>query len=100
MAEPPPEEFPTAARVVGVIYLTLCSALGGGVFLFWHRESIYCQLALAIAVAAGLTLALLVPLKDPTARPLRWGLLWLAFGFVVGPCLVFGTVYLIVKVAG
>jgi hypothetical protein len=99
MAGPPPEEFPTAARVVGVIYLTLCSALGGGVFLFWHPASIYCRLALAVAVVAGLILALLTGIKDPTAKPIRWGLLWLAFGFVVGPCLVFGVFYLIFKVA-
>jgi hypothetical protein len=100
MAEPPPEDFPTAARVVGVIYLTLCSALGGGVFLFRHPDSIYCRLALAVAVVAGLVLALLAPIKDPTVRPIRWGLLWLAVGFVVGPCLVFGVTYLVFKAAG
>jgi hypothetical protein len=92
-----PEEFPTAARVVGVIYLTLCSALGGGVFLFWHPDSIYCRLALGDAVVGGLTLALLARIKDPAARPVRWGLLWLALGFVLGPCLVFGSTYLVFR---
>jgi len=100
MAGPPPEEFPTAARVVGVIYLTLCSALGGGVFLFWHPASIYCRLALAVAVVTGLALALLAGIKDAAAQPIRWGLLWLAVGFVVGPCLVFGAAYLVVTMAG
>jgi hypothetical protein len=97
MADQPPEDFPTAARVVGVIYLTLCSALGGGVFLFWHPDSIYCRLALAVAVVSGLILALLARIKDPAAQPIRWGLSWLAFGFVVGPCLVFGLTYLVFR---
>jgi hypothetical protein len=100
MADQPPDDFPTAARVVGVIYLTLCSALGGGVFLFWHPDSIYCRMALAVAVIAGLVLALFTRINDPTAKPIRWGLLWLAIGFVLGPCLVFGAFYLLFKVAG
>ncbi|HZY90733.1 MAG TPA: hypothetical protein VFE78_38270 [Gemmataceae bacterium] len=97
MAGPPPEDFPTAARIVGVIYLTLCSAVGGGVFLFWHPDSIYCRLALGVAVVSGLILALLARIKDPSARPVRWGLLWLALGFVLGPCLVFGLTYLAIR---
>jgi hypothetical protein len=99
-AQPPPEEFPTAARVVGVIYLTFCSALGGGVFLFWHPAPIYCRMALGVAVVVGLIVALVARIKDPAARPIRWGLLWLALGFVAGPGLVFGLGYLVFVVLG
>jgi hypothetical protein len=96
--QPPPDDFPTAARVIGVIYLTFCSGFGGGVFLFWHPESIYCRIALGVAVVAGLTLALAARIPDPAARPIRWGLLWLILGFVAGPGLVFGLAYLVFEV--
>jgi hypothetical protein len=101
MSEPPgPDEFTTSARVVGVIYLTFCSGIGGGVFLFWHPSSIFCQLALGVALAAGLILALVTRIKDPAARPIRWGLLWIAVGFVVGPGMVFGLAYLFFAAMG
>ena len=63
-------------------------------------ETWRCRPALAVAVVAGLVLALLARINDPTAKPIRWGLLWLAIGFVLGPCLVFGAFYLLFKVAG
>jgi len=95
MSEPPPSDSsPTTARVVGVIYLTFCSGVSAGVFLFWHPRSIFCQIALCVALVAGLILALVTRINDPAARPIRWGLLWLAFGFLVGPVLVFGLAYL------
>jgi hypothetical protein len=97
---PPPEDFPAAARVVGVIYLTFCSGLGGGVFLYWHPASIYCRIALGVAVVVGLILALVARIPDPEARPVRWGLLWLALGLVAGPGLVFGLGYLVFEVMG
>jgi hypothetical protein len=98
--QPPPEDFPVAARVVGVIYLTFCAAVGGGVFLFWHPRSIYCRIALVVAVVVGLVLALVVRIKDPAAQPIRWGLLWLVLGLAVGPGLVFGLAYLTFVVLG
>src|SRR6266851_505288 len=97
MSGPPPSEppsSPTTARVVGVIYLTFCSGVGGGVFLYWQPSSIYCQIALCVALVAGLVLALVARINDPAARPIRWGLLWLAVGFLVGPGMVFGLAYL------
>jgi hypothetical protein len=101
MSEPPrSDDSPTTARVVGVIYLTFCSGVGGGVFLFRHPSSIFCQIALCVALVAGLILALVAGINDPAARPIRWGLLWLAFGFVVGPCLVFGLGYLFFAAMG
>jgi hypothetical protein len=100
MTEQPPDDSPNMARIVGVIYLTICSGFGGGLFLFWHPNSIYCQAALGVAVVAGLVLALFARIADPAARPIRWGLLWIAIGFVAGPCLVFGLAYLIFKVTG
>jgi hypothetical protein len=101
MTDPlPPGDSPTAARVVGVIYLTACAGFGGGVFLFWHPQSIYCRAALGVALVTGLVVALIARIDDPAARPIRWGLLWIALGFVAGPCLVFGVMYLVFKAAG
>ena len=91
MSEKPPEpELPKAGRIVGVVYLTICSGLAGAVPLYWHPESIYVQFALGVAVVVGLIAAVAAPIKDPTARPIRWGLLWVALGFLVGP----GPLYL------
>ncbi len=98
MPEPPPtDDNPVAAFVVGVIYLTFCSAAGSGLFLFWHPESIYCRAALAVGATVGLIVALAARIKDPAKQPIRWGLLWLAIGFVSGPCLVFGTAWLLFR---
>jgi hypothetical protein len=91
MAEKPPEpEFPQAARIVGVVYLTFCSGVAGAVPLYWHPQSIYAQFAFGVAVIVGLIAALLAPIKDPAARPIRWGLVWLALGCLVSP----GPLYL------
>jgi hypothetical protein len=98
--QPQSNDSATAARVVGVIYLTFCSGLGGGLFLFWHPASIPCRIALCVAVVAGLILALVARINDPAARPVRWGLLWFAFGFLVGPGLVFGFFYLLFTALG
>src|SRR6266852_3743499 len=95
MSEPPQSgSSPTTARVVGVIYLTFCSGVGGGLFLYWNPFSIYCRIALCVALVAGFILALVARINDPAARPIRWGLLWFAVGFLVGPGLVFGLAYL------
>jgi hypothetical protein len=95
MAEPPLSgSSPTTARVVGVIYLTFWSGVGGGVFLYWKPSSIYFRIALGVALVAGLILALVARIPDPAARPIRWGLLWLAIGLLAGPGLVFGLAYL------
>jgi hypothetical protein len=96
--KPNPDEFPTAARVVGVIYLTFCSAIGGAVFLFWHPSSLYWRIAACFGAVAGLVVALVARIPDPAARPIRWGLLWLGIGFVTGPGLVFGLAYLVFDV--
>jgi hypothetical protein len=98
--EPRPDDFPVAARVVGVIYLTFCAGVPGGVFLFLHPASIYCRMALGASVLVGLIVALVAGIKDPAARPIRWGLLWLALGLVAGPGLVFGLAYLAFQVLG
>jgi hypothetical protein len=83
--EPPSDGEVLLARVIGVIYLTLCSGFGGGWLLFWHRESIYVRLALVVALVAGLVSALFVVRHtDPTLRPIRWGLLWILLGFAIG----------------
>jgi hypothetical protein len=96
MVEQSPEpDYPKAARIVGMIYLTFCAAVGGGVPLYWHPQSIYLRAALAFAVAVGLILAIVVPIKDPTRRPIRWGLLWLALGFLVGPGPLFVLAYFV-----
>jgi hypothetical protein len=83
------------ARIVGIVYLTFCSGVGGGFLLYWHPRSIYCRASLALALAGGLLTAILSGIRDPAAKPIRWGLLWLAIGLALGPGLVLGSAYLL-----
>ena len=95
MSEPPrPDVYWNAPRVVGIVYLTFCAAVGGGVFLYWHTRSIYVRFGCGAAAVTGLVAALLAGIPDPAARPIRWGLLWLALGFVVGTGAAYGRGYL------
>jgi hypothetical protein len=96
--QPPPKN--DAARVVGVIYLTFCAGVPALVFLYLHPASIFCRIGLGIGVAAGLIAALLARIPDPAAKPIRWGLLWLALGLVAGPGLTFAFAYVWVVVLG
>ncbi len=88
------------ALVIGILYLTFCSGVGGGVYLFWAPRSIFARFGLAVAVVVGLVVALVARIPDPAARPIRWGLLWLALGFVAGSGAVFGGGYLYVYLLG
>src|SRR5690349_6909595 len=101
MSEPPrPDGYWTAARIVGIVYLTFCAGFGGSVFLFWHAQSIFVQCGFGVAIAGGLIAALIARLSDPAARPIRWGLLWLALGFVLGTGAAFGLGYLFYLATG
>jgi hypothetical protein len=101
MSEPPrPDGYWTTARVVGIVYLTFCSAFGGGVFLFTHPRAVFVQIGFGAAAATGLIVALIAGIPDPAARPIRWGLLWLALGFVVGTGVSFGLAYLFLLATG
>jgi hypothetical protein len=48
----------------------------------------------ALALAGGLLAAVLSGIRDPAAKPIRWGLLWLAIGLAIGPGFVIGSAYL------
>jgi hypothetical protein len=96
----PPDVSPTAARVVGAVYLTACAAIGGAGLLYWYPGSRYSWYALVLGVVAGLTAAVIARLDDPCARPIRWGLLWLILGAAAGPGLVYGFLYLCYEVLG
>jgi hypothetical protein len=65
-----------------------------------HPASIFCRMALCVAVIVGSIAALVAPIPDPAARPIRWGLVWLALGLVSGPGLVFAFAYVWVQVLG
>ncbi len=89
MSTPPPNEFPRAGRIVGVIYLVFCAALGGGLpFLAWEWNSLPLRYSVSLAAVAGADLTMIVRVKDPTLQPIRWGLLWLATGFLTGHVLL------------
>jgi hypothetical protein len=96
----PADVSPTTARVVGVVYLTSCAAVGGAGLLYWYPASRYSWIALVLGTIAGLTAALIARLNDPCARPIRWGLLWLVLGTAAGPGLVYGFFYLCYEVLG
>jgi hypothetical protein len=101
MSEPPrPHGYWTTARIVGIVYLTFCSAVGGGVYLFWHPDSVFVRIGFGAAAATGLIVALIAGIPDPAARPIRWGLLWLAVGFAVGTGAMFGAGYLFFLATG
>jgi hypothetical protein len=86
------------ARVIGVIYLTFCSGVGGGVYLFWAYYSRFARFGLLVALVIGLIAALVAQIPDPAASPIRWGLLWLVIGFAVGTGALYGSAYLWIKV--
>jgi hypothetical protein len=58
----------------------------------------FARFGLGVAIAVGLIAALVARIPDPTARPIRWGILWLALGFIVGTAAIFGGGYLYVSV--
>lgn len=95
--DPQPEPNSQVPLFVGVAYLTFCSAMGGAVPLWWYPRSVYVQAAFVVALVAGLAAALVARLPDPCARPVRFGLLWLALGFLVGPGIVLGGLYLVLE---
>ena len=101
MSEPPrPDAYWNGPRIVGVVYLTFCSAVGGGVWLYWHPQSVFVRCGCGAATVTGLVVALLAGIPDPAARPIRWGLLWLALGFVVGTGAAFALGYLVFLATG
>ncbi len=100
VVDPPPEDFPVAARIVEVIYLTFCAGIPSGLLLFWAPRSVFVRMALLVSVAVGLAVAVAAGIKDPATRPIRWGLLWLAIGLAAGPGLVLGSAYLLFNVLG